>query len=52
MLIPTVRLFSNVISGVPNQYPKLLFSYSNHPSSFKTFIGCDSNDPIVHGAKS
>ena len=28
---------SEVISRVPNQYPKWSFSYSNHPSSFKTY---------------
>ena len=28
---------SKVIYRVPNQYLKLLFSYSNDPSSFKTY---------------
>ena len=28
---------SKVISRVPNQHPKWLFPYSNHPSSLKTY---------------
>ena len=30
-------IIRKVISRVPNQYPKWLFSYSNHPLSIKTY---------------
>ena len=43
---------SQVISRVPNQYPNLSLSSSNHPSSFKTYWLWLKNDSIVQGAKS